>query len=90
MRPGREQAGAGSKQRREEGGGIQNDSFSFEEGLVAVVNLGGDTDTCGAVYGQLAGAHYGLSAIPERWKSKVDFQENILEMSRDCVSKAKE
>jgi len=40
---------------------------SFEEGMTAVVNLGNDADTTGAVYGQLAGAYYGLEAIPERW-----------------------
>lgn len=37
---------------------------SFEEGLLAVVNLGGDADTTGAIYGQLAGAFFGLGGIP--------------------------
>jgi ADP-ribosyl-[dinitrogen reductase] hydrolase len=41
---------------------------SFEEALVQVVNLGGDADSAGAVVGALAGAAYGLSAIPERWR----------------------
>jgi ADP-ribosyl-[dinitrogen reductase] hydrolase len=40
---------------------------SFEEGLRLVVNLGGDADTAGAVYGQLAGAFHGAEAIPARW-----------------------
>jgi ADP-ribosyl-[dinitrogen reductase] hydrolase len=31
-------------------------SNSFEEGCRLAVNLGGDADTCGAVYGQIAGA----------------------------------
>jgi ADP-ribosyl-[dinitrogen reductase] hydrolase len=44
---------------------------TFEQGLVEVINLGEDTDTTGAVYGQLAGAWYGLSGIPERWHGKV-------------------
>jgi ADP-ribosyl-[dinitrogen reductase] hydrolase len=33
-----------------------------------VVNLGNDADTAGAVVGALAGAAYGLEAIPLRWR----------------------
>jgi ADP-ribosyl-[dinitrogen reductase] hydrolase len=44
-----------------------NQSASFEEGCRLAVNLGGDADTCGAVYGQLAGAFYGEGGIPLRW-----------------------
>ncbi|QEH33699.1 ADP-ribosyl-[dinitrogen reductase] glycohydrolase [Aquisphaera giovannonii] len=40
---------------------------SFEEALVEVVNLGGDTDTSGAILGALAGAYYGIADIPRRW-----------------------
>lgn len=44
---------------------------SFEECLVKVVNRGGDADTTGALAGQLAGALYGVGAIPERWLKKL-------------------
>ena len=40
---------------------------TFEEGALKVVNLGGDADTVGAVYGGLAGAWYGVEDIPEEW-----------------------
>ncbi|MFJ2808596.1 ADP-ribosylglycohydrolase family protein [Kitasatospora sp. NPDC087271] len=40
---------------------------SFEGALRAAVDLGGDTDTVAAVTGGLAGARYGLDAIPSRW-----------------------
>lgn len=40
---------------------------SFEDALIAAVNLGHDADTVGAVAGQLAGALYGIDAIPQRW-----------------------
>ncbi|HOX46186.1 MAG TPA: ADP-ribosylglycohydrolase family protein [Myxococcota bacterium] len=43
------------------------DAPSFEQGLVEVVNLGGDSDTNGAVAGALLGARFGLAAIPARW-----------------------
>jgi ADP-ribosylglycohydrolase len=40
---------------------------SFEEALTDVINLGGDTDTAGAILGALAGAYYGIGQIPRRW-----------------------
>jgi len=50
---------------------------SFEEGMIAAVNLGGDADSIGAVFGQIAGAFYGFDAIPERWLSAVKDRENV-------------
>jgi ADP-ribosyl-[dinitrogen reductase] hydrolase len=47
--------------------GAFHHSESFEQGCRLAVNLGGDADTCGAVYGQLAGAFYGEHGIPQRW-----------------------
>jgi hypothetical protein len=44
---------------------------SFREGALLAVNLGDDADTTGAVYGQLAGAHYGVEGIPEEWRGKL-------------------
>jgi len=32
------------------------------------VNLGNDADTTAAIYGQLAGAVYGVDAIPHEWR----------------------
>ncbi|MFE6364296.1 ADP-ribosylglycohydrolase family protein [Streptomyces sp. NPDC057806] len=40
---------------------------SFEDAIRAAIDLGGDTDTVAAVTGGLAGAYYGLDAIPARW-----------------------
>ncbi|MFF3767427.1 ADP-ribosylglycohydrolase family protein [Streptomyces sp. NPDC001922] len=40
---------------------------SFEDAVRAAIDLGGDTDTVAAVTGGLAGASYGLDAIPARW-----------------------
>jgi ADP-ribosyl-[dinitrogen reductase] hydrolase len=45
-----------------------HNSRSFRDGALLAVNLGNDADTTGAVYGQLAGAIYGESAIPEQWR----------------------
>ena len=50
---------------------------SFEDGALAAVNLGDDADTTGAIYGQLAGAHYGVEGIPERWCIRLALGEQI-------------
>ncbi|CAF1475061.1 unnamed protein product [Adineta ricciae] len=44
-----------------------SDGNNFETGVLNAVNLGDDADTTAAVYGQLAGAYYGLTAISSRW-----------------------
>lgn len=54
---------------------------SFEEGMLAVVNLGGDADTNGAIYGQLAGAFYGYEAIPEEWREELHDEADIADMA---------
>ena len=57
-----------------------NTTETFEEGLVAAVNLGGDADTIGAVFGQIAGAYYGFEAIPDRWVKAVKTWRRV-----DCL-----
>jgi ADP-ribosyl-[dinitrogen reductase] hydrolase len=52
-------------------------THSFEEGLLSTVNLGGDADTNGAVYGQLAGAYYGVDSIPNNLKQKLMMAEIV-------------
>lgn len=46
-------------------------SSSFGEGALMAVNLGDDADTTAAIFGQLGGAYYGYSDIPNSWKSKL-------------------
>lgn len=55
----------------------------FESGLKAVIALGDDTDTTGAVYGQLAGAYWGVDAIPQRWCDKLLQREAIVQLADD-------
>jgi hypothetical protein len=54
---------------------------SFRDGLLLAVNLGNDADTTGAIYGQLAGAHYGLPGIPKPWQTKVAQADLILRLA---------
>lgn len=44
---------------------------TFADAVLAGVNLGQDADTTGAIVGQLAGALYGESAIPMRWRKRL-------------------
>jgi len=50
---------------------------SFEEAITEVVNLGGDADTAGAILGAMAGAYYGVDAIPPRWLDGLQNREGI-------------
>jgi ADP-ribosylglycohydrolase len=52
---------------------------SFREGALRAVNLGDDVDTTGAIYGQLAGAYYGINAIPRDWIERLALCELISE-----------
>ncbi len=56
------------------------ESDSFEEGLLKVVNLGGDADTGGAVYGQIAGSWYGVKGLPEKFLNKIEVKAEIAEL----------
>jgi len=44
----------------------------FEDCVVTTVNQGDDADTTGAIAGMLAGATYGVEAIPPRWLDALD------------------
>ena len=40
---------------------------NFKDAIIKVVNLRGDSDSVGAVVGQIAGAYYGVENIPSEW-----------------------
>lgn len=52
-------------------------SGSFAMAVLKAVNLGDDSDTTAAITAQLAGAFYGLSGIPERWRKHLAWNERI-------------
>lgn len=55
----------------------------FESGALKAVNLGDDADTVGAVYGQIAGAYYGIAGIPQKWREKGYRSPEIEYMAKD-------
>lgn len=46
-------------------------SSALEEALVRAVNLAGEADTIAAVAGGVAGANWGIEAVPQRWLEKL-------------------
>ena len=51
-----------------------------------IVNMGDDSDTTGAVFGQLAGAYYGCAAIPVEWRNDLVKADLLLETARQLFS----
>ena len=51
---------------------------NFRDAVLRAANVGGNSDVVAAVVGQLAGAHYGASAIPASWRSGL-MQKDLIE-----------
>ena len=62
---------------------------NFKDGMMAVIRLGGDTDTNAACYGQLAGAYYGYKAIPEEWRENVYHADEFVEIADNLLKMPK-
>ena len=50
---------------------------NFKDAIIKVVNLRGDSDSVGAVVGQIAGAYYGVEDIPPEWIETVSKWDNF-------------
>ena len=56
---------------------------SLEEAMIAAVNHGGDSDSTGAVTGNILGAAVGYEAIPQFYKDDLEMHDLILHMADD-------
>lgn len=61
---------------------------SLEDGLLAVVNAGGDTDTNGAVAGAVLGARWGAPAVPARWREAIPDPDRLSELADGLLAAA--
>ena len=52
----------------------------MEECLLKVVNLGGDSDTIGAIAGGLAGLFYGYESVPREWRKQIIKESELVEL----------
>jgi len=64
-----------------------HNSSSFKEGCLLAVNLGDDADTTGAIYGQIAGAYYGITGIPDSWLDKTHDRKLIESFAEKLLRK---
>ncbi len=65
-------------------------SRDFRDGALLAVNLGDDADTTGAIYGQIAGAHYGVEAIPAKWRALLTMNELITSLADSLYDHARQ
>lgn len=56
---------------------------NFEDAMIASVNHGGDSDSTGAVTGNILGAAIGYEAIPQYYKDDLEMHNLILHMADD-------
>jgi ADP-ribosylglycohydrolase len=57
----------------------------FETGVRLAVNHGGDSDSTGAIAGNLLGTMYGVTAIPERWLAQLELRPEIEKLALDLL-----
>lgn len=55
----------------------------FEKAIITAVNHGGDSDSTGAVTGNILGAYLGLSGIPAKFIYRLELEDIILELAAD-------
>ena len=58
---------------------------SFKDAVLMAVNLGDDSDTTGAIAGQLAGAKYGVRSIPSDWISQLAQADRISGIAQNLM-----
>ncbi|OBV40229.1 ADP-ribosylglycohydrolase family protein [Janthinobacterium psychrotolerans] len=63
---------------------------SFEAAVLRAANLGDDADTTAAITGQIAGAYYGVEAIPPAWLSPLAMRGDIEEMAIKLLARARQ
>ncbi|MCI5596714.1 MAG: ADP-ribosylglycohydrolase family protein [Lachnospiraceae bacterium] len=55
----------------------------FSAGMIAAVNHSGDSDSTGAVTGNILGALVGYERIEDKWKNNLELADIILEIADD-------
>ena len=61
---------------------------SFAQAVLTAANLGEDADTTAAIVGQIAGAHYGVQAIPATWLTQLHMRQEIQTMASSLFQAA--
>lgn len=62
---------------------------TFAHGCLLAANLGHDADTTAAIYGQFAGAYFGLEAIPASWRERLAMADLLTDRATALYTKAR-
>jgi ADP-ribosylglycohydrolase len=57
----------------------------FKKAVVAAVNHSGDSDSTGAITGNILGAYLGINHIPEDWVNNVEMKDVIMQVVDDLL-----
>lgn len=55
----------------------------FSRAVIAAVNHSGDSDSTGAIAGNIVGAKLGIEAIDKKWLRGLELKNTVLEMAQD-------
>lgn len=69
---------------------VSLNSSSFDESIIAAINLGDDTDTIGAITGSISGIIYGMENINKEWLMDLARKDYLIEMALQFESILKE
>lgn len=64
-------------------------SDDFDKAIIASVNHSGDSDSTGAVTGNILGAYLGLKGIPQKYLDNLELKDVILEIADDLYNDCK-
>lgn len=59
---------------------------SFENAIVLAVNHDGDSDSTGAITGNILGALHGTAMIPERWLVPLELRQVVEAVASDLLN----
>lgn len=63
---------------------------NFRQGVIAAVNHNGDSDSTGAITGNILGALLGIEQIPQTWVETVELKDELMELAEDMLIKYKD
>ncbi len=62
----------------------------FETALLMSVNHNGDSDSTGAITGNILGAYMGADKIPAKWRNTVELNKELNQLAQDLYNKPSE
>ena len=63
---------------------------NFEKAVQMAVNHSGDSDSTGAILGNILGAHLGIDKIPEKWINRIELSKELKLLANDLFVEPKE